>query len=992
MEFRILGPLYADAGNGRGAAMIGQPLLQSALAVLLLRANRPCPRGMLVEALWASEPPSSPDAALRVCISRLRRCLGDCAVRLESIGPPGGRAPGHRQQRGYMMTVRPGELDVDEFTDLVAQGQAELDAGNAAAAATSLVHALALWGDPPLPDLPDSEIIAADIERLTNLREAAVDTLIEARLAAGDIEQVLGQLRAILAANPGRERVYDQLMRAYHALGMRKEALDVYQVARRAMREQQGSEPGQALAVLHKRILAEEMASESAAHLSAISLTVPMLLGWQSPAPPSDFVGRRAEIAAIIDRLSGPSVPVTVVTGGPGVGKSATVATAALQLRQRFSDGQLFAELGGVEHARDPQDVLAEMLRAMGIPTRSIPQPGPARAAMYRSLLAGRKVLVVADDAATAAQVRLLVPAASGAAVLVTSRGRLSGLAGAATVELGGLPDSDALALLGHAAGADRVAAEPEAARAIVTACGGLPLALRLAATTLTLRPGLALRQVAEELSGPRVLDVLSVDDTSVRATIGASYRALPAVARAAVSMASATMPGDVPAWALAELANGDADVADRLTAVGLLMPVQSEAFGRSYRMHPLTRAFVREHEPAERDAAAVVRLRAGWLRRSGQAAAVAPAVPFLPTRALSEEPAAGEPEPQADTRLDCDWLDREEANLLAAADQASTAGAHAEAVELAIRITARQCTRGGYREAITLWRAVADRADGADGADDLTSARAKYFLAALIAGSHDRTNSAAALLADCVPTLEEAEDLESAAYGHCLLGRYASVDHRHASAIRSARRAAQLASDGPRGRLVHCCALTLLGITLARMGMVDRGARYCQQARADAHTLAEPIYEAHAAQALAQVLILSGDYRRAIDVCEEGISLARGYGGTVDMARLALVAGRAHQCNRDYAAAAMSLRAAADVFRAADLIVDEVTARSMLAACCRSAGRGQSADTYMAEVSQVLARGGVTDAESVAAAAERTCDRSGYNERPTPRIDVRPN
>jgi DNA-binding SARP family transcriptional activator len=973
MEFRILGPLYADAGTGLGAAVIRQPLLQSALAVLLLRANRPCPRGMLVEALWASEPPGSPDAALRVCMSRLRRSLGDCAVRLESIGPPGGRAPGHRQQRGYMMTVRPGELDVDEFTDLVAQGHAELDAGNAGAAATSLVHALALWGDPPLPDLPESEIIAADLERLTNLRQAALDALIEARLAAGDVEHALGQLRAMVAANPDRERTYDQLMRAYYALGMRKEALDVYQVARRAMREQQGTEPGQALAVLHKRILAEEMASESAAHLSAISLTSPMLLGWQAPAPPGDFVGRRAEIAAIIDRLSGPSVPVTVVTGGPGMGKSAMVAAAALQLRQRFGDGQLYAELGGVQHARDPQDVLSEMLRAMGIPARSIPQSGPARAAMYRSLLAGRKVLVIADDAATAAQVRLLVPAASGAAVLVTSRGRLSGLAGAATVELEGLSEVDGLSLLGNAVGADRVAAEPDAARAIVAACGGLPLALRLAATTLALRPGLTLRWLAEELSGPRALDVLSADDISVRAAIGASYRAIPAPARAAVSMASVAIPDDIPAWALAELAHGDAAVADRLTAVGLLAPVQIEVSGRRYRMHRLTRAFVREHETAERDAAALVRLRAGWLRRSGQAVATAPAVPFLPTPALAEQATAGAPEPVADARLGGDWLDREEANLLAAADQASTSGAHAEAVELAVRIAARQCTKGGYAEAITLWRAVGERAEAAD---DLTAARARYFLAAVTAGSHDGTDAAAALLADCAPRLEQAEDLESAAYGYCLLGRCASADHRHAAAIRMARRAVQLAGDSRRSGLIRCCALTVLGLTLARMGMLDGGSRHCQQARADARALAEPIYEAQAAQALAQVLILKGDYHRAIDVCDEGIGLARGYGGVIDVARLELVAGRARQCNLDYAEAAVRLRSAADAFRDACLILDEVTARSMLAACYRSAPGGSESDVHVAEVSQLLAHSHVADADSVAAAAAQICDR----------------
>ncbi len=969
MEFRILGPLYADAGAGRGAAVIRQPLLQSALAVLLLRANRPCPRGMLVEALWASEPPGSPDAALRVCISRLRHCLGDCASRLESIGPPGGRAPGHRQQRGYLMTVRPGELDVDEFTDLLAQGRTELDAGNAAAAATSLVQALALWGDPPLPDLPQTGIIAADVSRLTNLRHAAVDALIEARLAAGETEQVLGQLRTMVAAEPGRERAYDQLMRAYHALGMRKEALDVYQQARLAMREQQGTEPGQALAVLHKRILAEEMASQSAAHLSAISLAAPMLLGWQAPAPPGDFVGRRAEIAAILDRLSGPSVPVAVVTGGPGMGKSATAAAAALQLRQRFTDGQLYAELGGVEHARDPQDVLAEMLRAMGIPARSVPQPGPARAAMYRALLAGRKVLVIADDAVTAAQVRPLLPAASGAALMVTSRGRLSGLAGAETVEVGRLPDEHALSLLSRAAGAERIAADPAAAGAIVAACDGLPLAVRLAATTLAARPGLALARFAAELSGSRMLAVLSAEDTSVRAAIASSYRAVPAVARGAAAMASVTMPGDIPGWALAELAGGDGTVADRLAAVGLLLPVADEVGGRHYRMHRLTRAFLREHEPSDRDTAALAGLRHAWLQRSARAAARAPAVPFFPAPKAPDLQMRTAAVDSSDSWLRQDWLDREQANLLAAADQASAAGAHADATVLAVRMNARLCMHGHYIDAITSWRAITERATAAN---TLTAARARYFLAAAIAGSHDRLDTAAALLSDCVPALEQADEPGAAAYGYCLLGRRASADRRHAAAITMARQALRIADGGPHEALVRCCAFSVLGLTLARMGMCDSGARYCKQAHSDAQALHEPVYEVHAAQALAQLLILSGDYHRAIRVCEEAGSLARGYGGAVDVARLELIAGRAQQRTRNNEAAAVSLSAAADAFRDAGLTLDEVTARSMLAACCRAARSRPAADEQAALVSQLLARRQVPDSPLLAAAAER--------------------
>src|SRR5215469_9605383 len=454
MEFRILGPLYADAGTGPGPAVIGQPLLQSALAVLLLRANRTCPRTMLVEALWGNEPPNSPEAALRVCISRLRGCLGDCAGRLATVGPPGGRSPAHRQQRGYVMVVRPGELDVDEFTDLAEQGQAELDSGNVTAAAASVIEALALWGDPPLPDVPRSAALAGDIARLTNHRRAVMDALIDARLAAGEHELVLGQLRAAVIADPGRERACEQLMRACHALGLHKEALDVYQLARRARLGALLFERCPALSVLYRRILADETATASSTtKLNEVPAGVPRLGTSQVPGPPPDFTGRSAEIAAIVGNLKGAAVPVTVVSGAPGVGKSSVAAAAAMQLRSSFVDGQLYAELGGVERPANPQDVLAGILQTMGIPARSIPAPGPARPALYRSLLAGRRVLVVADDAATAAQVRPLLPAPGGAAVIVTSRGFLPGLAGARLVTLGALDDADARALLSLTAG-----------------------------------------------------------------------------------------------------------------------------------------------------------------------------------------------------------------------------------------------------------------------------------------------------------------------------------------------------------------------------------------------------------------------------------------------------------------------------------------------------------------------------------------------------------
>jgi DNA-binding SARP family transcriptional activator len=950
MEFRILGPLYADAGTGAGPVVICQPLLQSALAVLLLRANRPCPRSMLIEALWGAEPPGSPEASLRVCISRLRRSLGDCASRLDSVGPPGGRAPGHRQQRGYMMTVRPGELDVDEFTDLVAQGQAELDLGNAAAAAASFVHALALWGDPPLPDLPESEVIAAAVARLRNHRQAAVDALIDARLAAGEHEQVLGQLRAAVSATPGRERTCAQLMRAYHALGMRTEALDVYQEARQMTLELQGAEPGPVLAVLYQRILAEELTAERPPQRTRFGAGGLALPGSQAPAPPTDFTGRLDEVARIVEYLSGPGVPVVVLTGGPGMGKSATAAVAALQLRRRFSDGQLYAELGGAEQHRDPQAVLADILQSMGVPAHAVPRPGPARAAMYRSVLAGRKVLVIADDAASAAQVRPLIPAAGGAAVLVTSRSRLSGLAGARPVTLGELPADDALALLALAAGPGRTPdAEPAAARAVVAICAGMPLAIRLAGAVLAGRPGLTLTRLGRDCGSGRVLDVLAAEDTSVRAAIGSSYRALPGPAQAALSLAAGAVPGEIPGWALTALAQDDS-VADRLVGAGLLTAAHAEASGQRYRMHPLVRAYAdeRAHEHASRAREAKATLRAGWLQRADRAAAGMPAMPFVARPASlaagpSAEPgAAAEPGPAAEPRpaaspgpeADRGWLDCERASLLAAIDQAAAAGDASGALALASRLMAHQCITGAYADAIRAWRTVV--AAAALVSDLRCQATAEYYQAVALAETHERIADAAALLAGALGELERSGALDLAAMGYSLLGRCASAAGRHAAAIRAVRRAIQLA--GPRGDLARCCATAVLGLTFARVGIVQAGIQHCEQARSEARRLREPAYEAYATRTLAQALMISGQYEAAASACTDGIALAEGYGSDVAAARFMVLLGRTRQGDRDHKAAADSLHAAADTFRAAGLAIEEGMARSMVTACIAAA------------------------------------------------------
>jgi DNA-binding SARP family transcriptional activator len=981
MEFRILGPLYADAGTGDGPAMIRQPLLQSALAVLLLRANRPCPRGWLIQALWGAEPPGSPEASLRVCVSRLRRSLGDCATRLDSVGPPGGRAPGHRQQRGYLMTVRPGELDLDEFNDLAAQGQAELDLGNAAGAAGSLTQALTLWADPPLPDLPDTPLIAAEIAALKAQRTAAADALVDARLAAGEHDLVLGQLRAAVLADPGRERSSAQLMRACHAIGLRKEALDVYQRARRATLEEQGIEPGPVLAVLHRQILAEELAADrSAGRITAPSPGAAGRPAWQVPAPPADFTGRADEIARIADYLTSMAGQVAVVTGGPGTGKTAVAAAAALALRDRFPDGQLYAELGGVAQPRDPLDILADMLLGLGVPARGIPPTGPARAARYRSLLADHRVLVVADDAAVAAQVRPLLPGPGGAALLVTSRGRLSGLAGARIVELGGLPSQDALALLSSAAGPDRTAAEPGAAAALVTASDGLPLAMRLAGAALALRPGLTVAGLARDLTAGRAMDVLAAEDISVREAIGSSYRSVSAAARAALTLAVTSMPDEIPGWALTELADGDRKAALELAAVGLVAPARAEVGGARFRVHPLIRAYAIE---CDRDYAGpgsherLARLRAGWIRRAAQAAATGPALPFLASSPFPSSQPQGAV-PASLTRVDTGpgWLVSERASLLAVAAQACESGNHLAAAELAAVLLGQQCAHGSFADAIGTWRSVVAAAAEAD--DVEAGARASYCLAFALAESH-QVGEAAQLLTANMAALERAGNQQIAAMAAGLAGRCDNAGGRHAVAMREARAAMRLAGDGPEGQLTRSAAQAVLGLALGRIGVLSEAEDQCRQSRRAAIELGQPAYESAAVRAHAQVLILGGQYPAAERLCDEGIGLARGYGSEITAARFMLLLGRARQLSRDPVAAITCLREALDTFREVGSLVEELTTLSLLAACAEQAGQVSHAAADRERLTQLLADQDQLDSDAKAAAALAASKVTGH-------------
>lgn len=346
----------------------------------------------------------------------------------------------------------------------------------------------------------------------------------------------------------------------------------------------------------------------------------------QLPAGIGDFTGRQSQIRVLTASLAGirhgpGQVPVAVVCGGAGVGKTALATHVAHLMVSRFPDGNLYADLGGTRPTpRDPGDVLADWLHALGDRTEYLPASTEARSARFRSLTRDRWFLLLLDDAYTAAQVVPLLPAAETCAVLITSRRRLSDLAGAQRLEVGELPGPEALTLLEGLAGPARLAGEPQATRAVMDYCAGLPLALRIAGTRLGARPAWRVQTIAARLADPRrLLDELSVGDLAARASFEASYALLPDAAPVSAKRAFRLLglaPGpDIGLPAAAALLDTSRDHSERtletLVDVHLL---ETPAPGR-YRFHDLIRLYAAERadeeEPAAGRSAALQRLLA---------------------------------------------------------------------------------------------------------------------------------------------------------------------------------------------------------------------------------------------------------------------------------------------------------------------------------------------------------------------------------------------
>ncbi|TQM80872.1 DNA-binding SARP family transcriptional activator [Saccharothrix saharensis] len=647
MEFRVLGPV--EVRHGDRVEVLSGRLQRTLLGVLLERADQPVPADVLTQALWGDRPDPRAAQRLQLHVHRLRGVL-DSPDRL-TFG-----------SNGYRLHAHADEVDAERFEALVKAGTATTH--DPQRAIESLRSALALYRGTPFADL-ETTALADWARRLAERRLAAVESLHAAESTCG-VHQV-GELTELVREHPWRERLHVLLMTALYRTGRRTEALDAYRRARHALVSELGLEPGPELRDLHHRILADDLPT-----IPRPSRHVPA----QLPVDVPGFVGREAELAELDGVLSANgSASIAAVTGTPGVGKTALAVRWAHRVRDRFPDGQLHADLRG--HGPDgpvsAADVLAAFLRSSGL--TAIPDRLDERAALFRTLLDRRRMLIVLDNARSVDQVRPLLPGGSSCLVLVTSRDSLAGLVarhGAHRIRLDLLPSADAVGLLRDLLG-DRADIEPEAVATLVERCARLPLALRVVSELIQSRPGRALADLATELADQRyALDLLRANDdprTSVRTVFSWSYQQLdPAAAEVfrlfGVHQGQAL---DIPAVA------ATADLEPRrarhlLDALVCAHLVNQDLDGR-YQPHSLLRAYATElaattDSPANR-AAALSRLAAHHLATASAAMQViAPDAPER--RPQVAAPGTGSP---AFDGYDAAFrrLDRERTNLLAA-------------------------------------------------------------------------------------------------------------------------------------------------------------------------------------------------------------------------------------------------------------------------------------------------------------------------------------
>jgi DNA-binding SARP family transcriptional activator len=796
MEFGLLGPLMVRCGEGTVPIPAGRQRVL--LAALLLKANQIMSADELAVLLWPAGPPVTARKTLHNYVKRLRHALGDTAHSRIATRP-----------EGYLIRAGNGELDVTQFAVLHAQARVSARRGAWPLASAQLRTALALWRGQALADVSCDPLLAQERLVLAEMRVQALEDRIDADLHLGLHDEVIVELRKLARAEPMRERLYALLMLALYRAGRRGDSLAVYRDARRELVSELAIEPGAELRQLHGQIQRADPALAfqpvTGAHLAG-DRPAPVT-PRQLPAAPADFIGRAAELEALSELMgeaarTGSTMVISAISGTAGVGKTALAVQWAHQVAGRFPDGQLYVNLRGYDPGQPVRvaDALAGFLRALGVAGQNIPVD--ERAARYRSLLAGRRLLVVLDNAGSVEQVRPLLPGAPGCVAVVTSRDSLAGLVardGARRLDLDLLPSEDAAGLLRELIGR-QVYADPEAATALADQCSRLPLTLRVAAELAVARSPAPVADLVGELADQqRRLDLLDADGdprTSARAVFSWSCRRLNADAARTFRLLGLHPGPDLDSYEAAALTGTTAEAADRvlgqLARAHLLQPAGSGRHG----MHDLLRAYARElaaQQNEEEGRAALTRLFDHHLHTTATAMDILfPAEqhrrPRLSRPTRSAPPVTSHRAAQA-------WLDTQRANLVAVVAHTANHGWPAHTTWLAATLFRYLDAGGYYPEAVTIhacaYRAARDIGDRVAEATALNSLGVVDMRQGRNRQATSRFQQALALFRETGDRTGEAESLNG--LGEVLLatGRPGNARTQHVAALRLARQIA---------------------------------------------------------------------------------------------------------------------------------------------------------------------------------------------------------
>jgi DNA-binding SARP family transcriptional activator len=839
VEFGLLGPLAIRADGAQIAVTAGKQRVL--LAALLLRANQVVSADALGDLIWDDSPPGTARVTLQNYVKRLRQVLG-----------PEGPERIVTRPAGYLIELEPGELDVARFGELQAAGRAAARGGAWDSASAQLGAALELWRGQPLANVPSPSLALAELPRLVEMRLETLEDRIEADLHLGRHREVISELQGLIAAEPLRERLHELLMLAWYRSGQRAAALAAYRQARRQLIDEVGIEPGPGLrqlsqqilnadpALLHPASAGDKPPSAGARQRAGHSGTPEFRLSLLPAAVPG-FTGRVRELRALSAMPGRPGGPVliTAIGGTAGVGKTALAVHWARQHAARFPGGQLYVNLRGFGPGDPvpPAEALRGFLDALQVPADEIPATLDGRQALFRSLVAGKKILVLLDNARDPAQVRPLLPATASALVLVTSRNQLTDLItqdGAGQIDLDVLAAADARQLLAGRLGPARVAAEPAAADELIGLCARLPLALAITAARAAAHPGFSLGVLAGELRDARGrLDALSTgeDTADVRAVFSWSYANLPVPAARMFRLLGLHPGPDITAQAAASLADLTVPEARRLLRDLTRGHLLTEHSPGRYAFHDLLRAYAAEQAGAidtEAGRQAARRRMLDHYLHTAHAAALL----LRPTRKpviLSPAPSAVTPQRLASHAQALAWFEAECSVLLSAAPLAAEAGLDVHAWQLPWAMTDFLDGRGRWHEQAAIERGALAAVTRLG--DTAGQAVIRHALAATCTrlGHHDQAHGH---LTGCLELYRQLGDRIGEAQVQQTISAVCQRQRSPADALRHAEQALALVrSVGDRAR--QAGALNDVGWCHAQLGHYEQARQLCRQALA---------------------------------------------------------------------------------------------------------------------------------------------------------------